>query len=106
MIFLGAVIAAKHNDHISIDTLTRLLPERIKVGLAVITNSMVFLVLLLLFIEGILLTHRTAGLKYPAMEVSRGFLYVSIPVTAPLMGLYFVRTIIADIRVLVGRSCK
>lgn len=106
MIFLGTAITTKHKDHISIDTLTRLFPERIKVGLAVITNSMIFLVLLLLFIEGIRLTYRTAGLKYPAMEISRGFLYVAIPVTAPLMGLYLVRAIIADIRILVGRHWK
>ncbi|NIS62429.1 MAG: TRAP transporter small permease subunit [Proteobacteria bacterium] len=100
MIFLGTVMATKYNDHISIDTVTRLLPEKIKVGLTVITNSMIFLVLLLLFIEGIRLTYRTAGLNYPAMEVSRGFLYSAIPVTAPLMGLYLLRTIIADIRFL------
>ena len=62
----------------------------------------IFMVLVLLFIEGVALTQKTAGLNYPAMEISRAFLYISIPVTAPLMGFYLLRTIIRDIRQLGG----
>lgn len=99
MIFIGAVVATKYNEHISVDTFVRLFPKRLQIGLAVITNIAILLVIVLLFVEGILLTRKTVALNYPAMEISRGFLYISIPVTTPLMGFYLARTIIRDIRV-------
>jgi TRAP-type C4-dicarboxylate transport system permease small subunit len=104
MIFLGAVIATKNNDHISVDTFMRMLPERYRSGVSVVTNSLILLVLIPLFTEGIRLTYKTKGLLYPAMEISRAFLYISLPVTVPLMGLYFVRIIITDLRHLVKKS--
>ena len=70
--------------------------------LTIVTNIAIFMVIVLLFIEGISLTQKTIGLNYPAMEISRAFLYISIPVTAPLMGIYLLRTIIRDIRQLAG----
>ena len=98
MIFIGTVVAIKYNEQISVDTLVRLLPARYQTGLAILTNTALFLVIVLLFIEGILLTVKTIALKYPAMEISRGFLYISLPVTTPMMGIYLARTIIRDIR--------
>jgi C4-dicarboxylate transporter DctQ subunit len=103
MIFIGTVVATKYNEHISVDTFIRMFPQRLQVVLTITTNVAVFLVIVLLFVEGLALTQKTAGLKYPAMEISRGFLYISIPVTAPLMGIYLLRTIIRDIRLLVKR---
>jgi TRAP-type C4-dicarboxylate transport system permease small subunit len=102
MIFTGTVVATKYNEHLSVDTFIRLLPKRLQTVLTIITNSAILMVIVLLFIEGIALTQKTAGLNYPAMEISRAFLYVSIPVTAPLMGIYLLRTIIRDIRQVVG----
>ncbi len=103
MIFIGTVVATKYNELISVDTFLRMFPQRLQVVLTITTNVAIFLVIVLLFIEGVALTQKTAGLKYPAMEISRGFLYISIPVTTPLMGIYLLRTIIRDIRLLVKR---
>ncbi|MHC4456568.1 MAG: TRAP transporter small permease [Planctomycetota bacterium] len=99
MILIGAVVATKYSEHISVDTFVRLFSKRLQIGLAIITNITILLVIVLLFVEGILLTRKTVALNYPAMEISRGFLYISIPVTTPLMGFYLARTIIRDIRV-------
>ncbi len=104
MIFIGAVIATKNNDHISVDTFMRMLPAKFRTGVSVFTNILILLVLVPIFTEGIRLTVKTAGLLYPAMEISRAFLYISLPVTVPLMGVYFVRIIIIDIRKLLNRS--
>lgn len=104
MIFTGTVVAIKYNEQISVDTFVRLLPPKIQTGLAILTNIAIFFVIVLLFIKGINLTEKTIGLKYPAMEISRGFLYISLPVTTPLMGFYLARTIIGDIRRLVKRQ--
>lgn len=98
MIFIGTAVAIKYNEQISVDTLVRLLPERFQTGLAILTNIAILLVIVVLFIQGILLTAKTIELKYPAMEISRGFLYISLPLTTPLMGFYLARIIIRDIR--------
>lgn len=102
MIFTGTVVATKYNEHLSVDTFIRLLPKRFQTVLTIVTNVAIFMVIVLLFIEGVALTQKTIGLNYPAMEISRAFLYISIPVTAPLMGIYLLRTIIRDIRQLAG----
>jgi len=102
MIFLGTVVATKYNEHLSVDTFVRMLPQRLQLGLTIITNVAILMVIGLLFIEGLALTRKTAGLNYPAMEISRAFLYISIPLTAPLMAVYLMRTIIRDIRQLFG----
>ena len=103
MIFIGTVVATKYNEHLSVDTFIRMFPQRLQVVLTITTNVAIFLVIVLLFVEGVALTQKTAGLNYPAMEISRGFLYISIPVTTPLMGIYLLRTIIRDIRLLVKK---
>jgi TRAP-type C4-dicarboxylate transport system permease small subunit len=102
MIFSGTVVATKYNEHLSVDTFVRMLPQRVRKVLTIVTNTAILMVIVLLFIEGVALTQKTAGLNYPAMEISRGFLYISIPVTTPLMGFYLIRNIINDIRLLVG----
>ncbi len=103
MIFIGTVVATKYNEHLSVDTFIRMFPQSLQVVLTITTNVAIFLVIVLLFVEGVELTQKTAGLKYPAMEISRGFLYISIPVTTPLMGIYLLRTIIRDIQLLVKK---
>jgi len=98
MIFLGTAIAQKKSEHISIDIFTRFLPQRTRAMLTILTNVLILLLLIFLFIEGIRLTVKTVGLKYPAMEISRGFLYVSIPVMMPLMAFYLLRIIFIDLQ--------
>jgi len=98
MIFLGTAIAQKNSEHIGIDILERMLPPKFQRGLAIFRNILILLVLIFLFVNGISLTVKTVGLKYPAMEISRGFLYVSIPVMMPLMAFYLIRIIITDLR--------
>ena len=106
MIFTGTVVATKYNEHLSVDTFIRMLPKRVQMVFTIVTNTAILMVIVLLFIEGLALTQKTAGLNYPAMEISRAFLYISIPVTAPLMGIYLLRTIINDIRLLVGSQYR
>lgn len=106
MIFLGTAIAQKNDEHISIDILTRLLPRKIQTGLSIFTKILILLVLNFLFIEGIRLTMKTAGLKYPAMEISRGFLYVTIPVMMPLMGVYLIGLLVTEVKNFVKEDNK
>jgi TRAP-type C4-dicarboxylate transport system permease small subunit len=57
-------------------------------------------VLALLFAKGIELASRMASIDYPAMGISRGFLYAALPVTTPLFAFYLLR---CALRALAGR---
>jgi len=101
MIFLGVAIAQKNNEHIRIDIVTHVLPPKVQRAIAIFTNILILLILAFLFVQGTSLTMKTVALKYPAMEISRGFLYVSIPMMMPLMAFYLIRIIIIDLRSLI-----
>jgi TRAP-type C4-dicarboxylate transport system permease small subunit len=85
--FVGAYVGFRTRSHIRIDTLTTLLPPPVR---RVIRNfvDLCVLVLLALFIwQGFTLTRTTWSLEFPAMEISRGYLYASLPIGACLMVL-------------------
>jgi TRAP-type C4-dicarboxylate transport system permease small subunit len=54
--------------------------------------------LVLLFWLGLELTLRMSFIEYPAMGISRGFLFATLPVCAPLILYYVVRTAIGGAR--------
>jgi hypothetical protein len=49
--------------------------------------------LVVLFWQGLLLTMRLRSVEYPAMGISRGFLYIALPATVPLFLFYLGRTL-------------
>lgn len=51
------------------------------------------LVLGVLFWQGLALAQRFAGVAYPAMGISRGFLYAVLPVCIPFVMLYLVANV-------------
>ena len=91
MTFLGAAIAQRTDSHVAMDTLVNALPERARLVLYVLRCAGMACVLVLLFAKGIELTTRMASIDYPAMGVSRGFLYVALPVATPLFTFYVAR---------------
>ena len=85
--FVGAYIGSRSRSHIAIDTLVIFLPGRARRMLARLVDVGVLLLLAVFAWQGIRLTITTWGLEFPAMEISRGYLYASLPVGACLMGL-------------------
>jgi TRAP-type C4-dicarboxylate transport system permease small subunit len=90
MIFLGAAVAQRTDSHVTMDTLVQALPERPRLVLYLLRCAAMAGVLGLLFAKGIELTSRMASIDYPAMGISRGFLYAALPVTIPLFAFYLV----------------
>ena len=93
MIFLGAAIAQRTDSHIAMGTLVALLPRSMQRALYVLRCVAIALVLGVLFWQGLQLTLRLHSVEYPAMGISRGFLYVSLPATVPLFLYYLVWTL-------------
>jgi TRAP-type C4-dicarboxylate transport system permease small subunit len=85
--FVGAYRAARYRSHIAIDTLVIFLPASFRRALSRFVDVGVILLLAVFVWQGVRLTITTWSLEFPAMEISRGYLYLSLPVGACLMGL-------------------
>jgi len=83
--FVGAYVGFRSRSHIAIDTLVVFLPETLRQGIARVVDVIVLGVLGLFVWQGAGLCLTTWGLEFPAMEISRGYLYLSLPVGATLM---------------------
>jgi TRAP-type C4-dicarboxylate transport system permease small subunit len=85
--FVGAYIGTRFRSHIAIDTAVIFLPASLRQALARVVDVGVLLLLAVFVWQGVRLTITTWSLEFPAMEISRGYLYLSLPVGACLMGL-------------------
>jgi TRAP-type C4-dicarboxylate transport system permease small subunit len=63
------------------------LPAGVRQAILVLGDACVLALLAVLIWQGFSLTVVTWSLEFPAMEISRGYLYVSLPVGACLMVL-------------------
>ena len=79
-IFLGAAYAQKDDSHLSIDTLHLLAGPRLRVALTTLRVSIIAACSGVAIWQGIDLTARALPLMYPAMDITRSFLYASVPV--------------------------
>ncbi|OGB95982.1 MAG: hypothetical protein A3G35_09130 [candidate division NC10 bacterium RIFCSPLOWO2_12_FULL_66_18] len=85
--FVGAYVGIRSRSHISIDTLVVFLPDGARRALSRLVDVGVLLLLVVFAWQGFRLTLTTWDLEFPAMEISRGYLYASLPVAACLMAL-------------------
>src|SRR3954454_10406384 len=79
-IFLGAAYAQKDDSHLSIDTLRLLAGPRVRLALAGLRVAVIAVCSAVAIWNGIDLTRRALPLMYPAMDITRSFLYASVPV--------------------------
>ncbi len=85
--FVGAYAGFRARSHIAIDTLVIWLPARVRRTLTYLVDVGVLCLLAIFIWEGFQLVLTTWSLEYPAMEISRGYLYLSLPVGACLMAV-------------------
>jgi TRAP-type C4-dicarboxylate transport system permease small subunit len=83
--FMGAYVGFRTHSHIRIDTLTMFLPATVRRGVLLLADVGVLFLLLVFIWQGFRLVATTWSLEFPAMEISRGYLYVSLPIGACLM---------------------
>lgn len=88
MIFLGAAVAQGSDAHLSIDTLRSYVGPRLGRAMDAFRLALVAGCSLVAIWQGIALTLRTTRLLYPAMEISRAYLYLSVPVGFAIGLLY------------------
>ena len=80
MIFLGAAYGQRNDEHLSIDTLRNMLGRRAQIAMDAFRLIVIAACSLVAIWQGVILTRRTVPLLYPAMEITRALLYLSVPV--------------------------
>lgn len=85
--FVGAYVGFRTRSHIRIDTLGILLPPSVRRAVRAGVDLCVLALLAIFIWQGLALTVTTWSLEFPAMEISRGYLYASLPIGACLMVL-------------------
>jgi TRAP-type transport system small permease protein len=79
LIFLGAAYVQRDDSHLSIDSLRRLAGPRLALVLDVIRLAVIAVCSVVVIWQGVALSLQTLPLEYPAMGVSRAWLYASAP---------------------------
>lgn len=80
LIFLGAAYVQRDDSHLSIDALRRAAGPRLAAVLDGLRLAVIAACSLVLVWQGVALGLRTLPLEYPAMGVSRAWLYAAAPV--------------------------
>lgn len=83
--FVGAYFGIRTRTHIRIDTLVAFLPPAVQRALERLVDLGVLLLLVVFALQGFRMTRTAWSLEFPAMEISRGYLYLSLPIAACLM---------------------
>jgi TRAP-type C4-dicarboxylate transport system permease small subunit len=97
-IFLGAAYAQKDDSHLSIDTLPLLAGPRTRTVLAILRTTVITACSLVAIWEGVGLARRALPLLYPAMDITRSFLYASVPVGFALGLIYLIANVARRVR--------
>jgi TRAP-type C4-dicarboxylate transport system permease small subunit len=92
IIFLGAAAVQRTDSHLSVDTLRARAGTSAKTVLDVFRRLIIIVCSIVLLWQGVSLSLKMWSLQYPAMEVSRAFLYLTVPVGAVFTILFAVRS--------------
>lgn len=98
MIMVGAAVVQRTDSHMSVDVFVRMMPFRIRAGLFLLRMAAMLGVLALLFYQGWSLTSQMSFIEFPAMGISRGYLYAILPVCIPFITYYVVVTLIRGLK--------
>jgi TRAP-type C4-dicarboxylate transport system permease small subunit len=97
MILLGAAVVQRRDGHVSIDVLRRRAGARAARRLDALRWLAIAFASVVLIWQGIGLAERTVALKYPAMGISRAFLYGAVPVCFALLLVNLVRSVLSPL---------
>ncbi len=85
LVFIGASLALKKNEHFAIDVVVNLLPASAQKHAKAVRHFAVVLFCLLLIVYGVKLVVMNWYVLTPMLEVSRGWVYLSLPFGGLLM---------------------
>ncbi len=93
LVFIGASLALRKNEHFAIDVVVNLLPAPLRRFSSTVRHLAVVLFCLLLIGYGIKLVVLSWHVLTPMLEISRGWFYLSVPFGGLLMLIRTIKTI-------------
>jgi TRAP-type C4-dicarboxylate transport system permease small subunit len=99
IIMLGAGVVQAEDAHMQVETLARSVGRNSQLVLYIIRFLGMGSMIVLLGYYGWFLTTHMWFVEYPAMEISRGWLFVVLPVSMPFLFYFLVRNAIRAMRV-------
>ncbi len=85
LVFIGASLALKKNEHFAIDVVVKMLPAAMRKYSSIVRHIAVVLFCLLLIGYGINLAVLSWSVLTPVLEISRGWFYLPVPFGGLLM---------------------
>ena len=104
MVFVGSVLLVRRSEHISITTLVRLAPLRMRPYLVIFNRAAGLVFLAVIGYYGLEAFAGTFHAKSPSLGLSTRWIKLSIPVGAVLMAVVAVHAIADDLRRLANRD--
>jgi len=95
---LGAAMSVHRRSHFGMDFFFRMLPLRWRRSSASFIFILMGIVVMVLLVQGVVLVQKTADQHSPAMEISMGWAYASLPVGAALMAIHLLVMIFKEAR--------
>ena len=81
IVFLGIPIAYRHNDHVVIEIVTHLFPDRVRRWMAAPTHLVIALLMTIMGIAGVWITFGKMGRALtPGLQIPRAYMYAALPI--------------------------
>lgn len=96
--FLGAAVAYRRGTHIVLETVTLLLPPRVRAVLVWVVDALVILAIVVLLVLGMAIVELNVHARSTMLQVPMWTVYASVPVSAALMLAYSVERIVTRLR--------
>jgi len=93
---LGAALSVHRGGHFGMDFFVRMMSERKRRAFAYIIYLLMGVVIIVLFVQGLVLVGKTVAQQSPAMEISMGWAYASVPAGAGLMAIHLLALILRE----------
>lgn len=98
MSFLGAAVCIKRGMHFSFPLFIHRIPLKTRRFIEIFTNILIILFVVILLVSGVESFQQSLRQTFIALDISYGWLFSVIPISAILMIIYLVQKIIKIIR--------
>ncbi len=81
IVFLGIPIAYRHDDHVVIEIVTRLFPDRVRHWMMVPTHVIIAILMAVMGVAGLWITFGKMGKALtPGLQIPRAFMHAALPI--------------------------
>jgi TRAP-type C4-dicarboxylate transport system permease small subunit len=102
--FFGAAVATRESEHISIDSLIEVLPDKTRIILKIFSHIVISIVMGFVFYYSLNWIEKAGELLTPGLRVPEKYFYYMVPVTSLLIIFYAVRKIVSMLSTLRSNS--